>query len=149
MSSGFQSYRSPFRLATAPRVKTVARVAQPGDHVRVSRGLYSHHAIYVGNGWLIEFGSGFLGVVVAYVEWQAFSRGSNVELVGCGGWVAAARAKSRLGMGGFDLISRNCEHFANWCVTGQWESSQVKAVAVAAFSALLLALVTKKPPRFA
>lgn len=149
MSSGFQAFPSPFHLATAPRVNAVTRIAQPGDHFRVSRGLYWHHAIYVGNGWLIEFGSGFLGGVVAYVDWQTFSRGSNVELVGCGGWVATERAKSRLGMDGFDLISRNCEHFANWCVTGEWESSQVKAVAVAAFSALLLALVTKKPPRFA
>ncbi len=149
MSSGFQSYPSPFRLATAPHVKADTRIAQPGDHFRVSRGLYSHHAIYVGNGWLIEFGSGFLGGVVAYVDWQTFSGGSNVELVGCGGWVAAERAKCRLGMGGFNLISRNCEHFANWCVTGEWESGQVTVVAVAALSALFLALVTKKAPRFA
>lgn len=149
MSSGFQPYSNAFSLTTAPRVEAVARVAQPGDHFRVSRGLYWHHAIYVGNGRLIEFGSGNLGGVVAHVDWQTFSRGSRVELVASGGVPAAERAQAKLGMDGFNLILRNCEHFANWCVRGRWASGQVRFVVATVLAAVLLAVVTKKAPRFA
>jgi hypothetical protein len=32
---------------------------------------------------------------------------------------------SRLGESGYNLFGNNCEHFATWCKTGQWESQQV------------------------
>jgi hypothetical protein len=139
------SLRQPSRAA-ATRVQS-AHIAQPGDHVRVWRGLYWHHAICVGNDQLIEFGSGIFGGVAAFVDWQTFSKGSRVELVDSGGRIAAERAVSRLGMTGFDLISRNCEHFATWCVTGRWESSQVRVIAATALSAAAIALVAKAAPR--
>ena len=137
--------RQPSRAAAA-RAQS-AHIAQPGDHVRVWRGFYWHHAICVGNGWLIEFGSGIFGGVAAYADWRTFSKGHEVELVGSGGRIAAERATSQLGMTGFDLISRNCEHFATWCVTGRWESSQVRLVVATTISALLLALAAKTAPR--
>lgn len=37
-----------------------------------------------------------------------------------------ARAESRLGEEGYDLIFNNCEHFATWCKTGIHESKQSK-----------------------
>ena len=39
-----------------------------------------------------------------------------------------ARARSRLGQGGYNLALNNCEHFAVWCKTGVSESSQVNNV---------------------
>lgn len=39
-----------------------------------------------------------------------------------------ARAESRLGKGGFNLLSYNCEHFATWCKTGIRDSEQVYAL---------------------
>ncbi len=38
------------------------------------------------------------------------------------------RAKSRLGEREYNLITKNCEHFAIWCKTGVSESYQVNAV---------------------
>ncbi len=39
-----------------------------------------------------------------------------------------ARARSKLGQGGYNLALNNCEHFAVWCKTGVKTSSQVNAV---------------------
>lgn len=38
------------------------------------------------------------------------------------------RAKSRLGEREYNLVTKNCEHFAIWCKTGVSESYQVNAV---------------------
>lgn len=115
---------SAFRARTLPAWTAF----QPGDHVSVSRGLYTHHAVYVGNGWLIEFGSGLFGGVIAHVAWEDFAGNAQVKLERRAGWSAVQRAESQLGRNDFDLVSRNCEHFANWCATGRWESKQVETV---------------------
>ena len=39
-----------------------------------------------------------------------------------------ARAKRRLGEGGFDFLFNNCEHFATWCKTGRSASRQVESL---------------------
>ena len=39
-----------------------------------------------------------------------------------------ARARSKLGQGGYNLALNNCEHFAVWCKTGIRESSQVNHI---------------------
>ncbi len=39
-----------------------------------------------------------------------------------------ARARSRIGQGGYNLALNNCEHFAVWCKTGVKDSSQVDNV---------------------
>ena len=39
-----------------------------------------------------------------------------------------ARARSRIGERKYNLIVRNCEHFAVWCKTGVSESHQVERV---------------------
>jgi hypothetical protein len=35
------------------------------------------------------------------------------------------RAKAKLGESGYNLFGNNCEHFATWCKSGDWESQQV------------------------
>ena len=115
----------------------------PGDHVRVGRFLYSHHAIVESPDTVIEFGGGLQGGCVQRTSLDVFADGGEVELVQRGGHTAVERARGQLGRTGFDLISRNCEHFASWCATGRWESSQVQvAVAVGAL-ALLCVLVRR------
>lgn len=39
-----------------------------------------------------------------------------------------ARARSKIGQGGYNLAFNNCEHFAVWCRTGVRDSSQVNNV---------------------
>lgn len=117
----------------------------PGDQVSVSRGFYRHHAVYVSGDVLIEFGGGLRGGRVVYVSMEDFSRGRPVRIVRRGGDVAVARAKSRLGDGGFDVLSANCEHFATWCTTGGWESSQVQVAIAVGVVALLVVAATRAP----
>lgn len=104
-----------------------------GDHIYVKcfNGIaYTHHGIDCGNGTVIHFSkakgkisrntiSSFAsesldGVVYAYDYKQCYPPSVVVQ-----------RAMSRLGESGYNLFGNNCEHFATWCKTGQWESQQV------------------------
>lgn len=40
--------------------------------------------------------------------------------------IIQARAKMVLLQGGYDVVARNCEHLATWCVTGVGKSLQVQ-----------------------
>src|SRR5579862_6970037 len=115
----------------------------PGDHLRVHRGPYWHHGIYVGDGWIIHLSGLFGGKDAAEVQWcrlEAFVGASGldaVEVVPYGHAdpvdVVLARAQSQLGRVGYNLGQDNCEHFARWCKTGEFVSEQVetaKAVGV-------------------
>ncbi len=126
-----------------PRSAKRVVVPEPGDQVRVGRGLYSHHAIYVGEGWFVEFGSSMVGGPVAHVTWAELSRGARIELVRRGGQIAVERALSQLGRDDFNVLTANCEHFATWCTTGRWESSQAQFVGAVAVTGALLLLLRK------
>jgi hypothetical protein len=116
------------------------RFLRAGDHIRKRRGLYDHHGIYIGNGWVIHFwgvrpdkveGSIRLGTLRAF----AGSDG-RFEIVEYGRCFhpddVVRRAYSRLGQGGYNAVFRNCEHFARWCKTGEHASAQVERVATSA-----------------
>ncbi|OCS93459.1 lecithin retinol acyltransferase family protein [Caryophanon latum] len=118
----------------------------PGDHVIVNRGYYTHHGIYIGNNKLIHY-SGEPGTsgTICEVSLKNFVK-NNVF------WVAPhqqsftsteiiERAKSRLGEGDYNLIFNNCEHFCNWCCTGDAKSSQVKAVRIFGIHGLWIAQI--------
>ena len=125
---------------------------QPGDHLRVHRGLYSHHGIYVGDGQVVDFGGGGLfrkaetGIrkitleefrgsgTVAKVEhpahlWLGLGMGLPEPLLGGG---VVHRAEWLLGQSSrvrYHLVGSNCEHIANWCVSGGYfESLQARKV---------------------
>lgn len=104
-----------------------------GDHLITGRLGYSHHGIYAGSGMVIaktrdgvgeftldEFSRGQGIDVIEHAD-RAFSRAQTVE-----------RAKSRIGEKGYSLLSSNCEDFANWCISGKSDSSQVRLAAAAA-----------------
>ena len=101
---------------------------QPGDHLVVSRSLYTHHGIYAGDGWVVhkDFGP------VRLETLASFARGAKLRVCPpkAGDFPTKqvlARAVSRLGEDRYNLIFDNCEHFVRWCRTGKAESPQVAA----------------------
>ena len=119
-----------------------------GSHIAVSRGFYTHHGIYIGgdkvvhySGFAQAFKKGavketsivdFLGdedkfKIINYPQSQAVYDPSEV----------ATRAINRIGEDDYNVIFNNCEHFACWCVTGNYRSDQVNSVMRQTSSALL------------
>lgn len=115
-----------------------------GDQIRVNRGFYYHHGIYVTDDCVINFASndpsGELNPKTARViesTLKEFLKGGDLEvrsytneelktkrvpqdIVNC--------AFSHLGEGGYDIINNNCEHFSNLCAFGVKKSNQVDKV---------------------
>ena len=110
-----------------------------GDHIKVSRGAYDHHGIDVGNGEVIHY-SGEMNAekknaVICSVSKAAFAAGGKVDIVKHDDKCysrdeTVRRAKKHLGegLGKYDFLGNNCEHFARWCKTGTKESRQVQRV---------------------
>ena len=101
---------------------------QPGDHLVVSRRLYTHHGVYAGDGWVVHKNFG----PVRLESLSRFASGAKVRvcLPKAGEFpptTVLARAVSRLGKDRYDLLFDNCEHFVRWCRTGKAESPQVAA----------------------
>ncbi len=126
-------------------------VFQRGDHLRVHRGFYWHHGIYVSDDRVVEFGGGsllskartairpvtlrqFVGSdraeVVTHPQQFLFGLGVGLpdalspgEIVHRAEWLADNCPADR-----YHLVGSNCEHVANWCVTGWYfESLQIRA----------------------
>src|SRR5664279_1541976 len=114
-----------------------------GDHLyvcrdtfkgmRVGRTLYTHHAIDMGDGTVIEYVS-HTGAkqdsLIVRRPFDDFAQSGRVEVRGYGrrfdAETAATRAESMLGTAGYEFFTNNCEHFASWCMTGQPLSSQIE-----------------------
>ncbi|MGE8653361.1 MAG: lecithin retinol acyltransferase family protein [Acinetobacter gandensis] len=112
---------------------------QSGLHVKVSRGVYTHHGIYIGDNQVIHY-SGFA---------EAFKKGA-IEQTSLESFLGGVddfkvvnypshqniysleeivhRAQSCLGEDDYNLFFNNCEHFACWCVTGKSRSEQVQEI---------------------
>jgi len=50
-----------------------------------------------------------------------------------------ARARSRLGENRYRLTTNNCEHFCEWCLSGESRSEQVERIVRRAHAAVLAA----------
>lgn len=120
-------------------MKFVSKKPSFGDQIKVNRGLYSHHGIYIGNDRVIQFGSttgeldpekamvietsleDFLKggelLVAEYTPEELKKKRSPEEIV--------KYAKAHLGEMGYDIINNNCEHFSNECAFGERKSMQV------------------------
>lgn len=112
---------------------------QSGLHLKVSRGIYTHHGIYIGDNQIIHY-SGFA---------EAFKKGA-IEQTSLESFLGGVddfkvvnypshqniyspeeivhRAQSCLGEDDYNLFFNNCEHFACWCVTGKSRSEQVQEI---------------------
>lgn len=113
---------------------------KPGDHLRVKTGDVYHHAIYIGNGEVVQFGLPFnyltdaSSVKVIKCPIEDFLHGGFLEVCvyskkeARGHFkpeVIIQRALEHLGEGNYSFIHNNCEHFANFCIMGKKISTQV------------------------
>ena len=135
----------------------------PGIHIAISRGLYTHHGIYMRNGKVIHY-SGFAEFgkkgAIEETSFEEFLGGrSDLKIIEYSSNMntytpeqVMERALSRVGENSYNLIFNNCEHFACWCVTGKERSDQVDyvmkqtseaAVSYALIRSGLVALPTK------
>ena len=122
---------------------------RPGDVISVARtvlhikNLYRHFGVYVGNNRVVHFTALGRGREtdpnMAYVQettLEAFLAGGEGS-VETGQFptftrdVIIKRARSFVGKGEgtYNLVLNNCEHFAVWCATGIYYSSQVEKFA--------------------
>lgn len=118
-----------------------------GDHLKADRVVYDHHGIYIGNKQVIAY---LDHEGIAICSYDKFKDGAEVSVVEhhsdrrYRGIEVARRAYSRLGENNYNLIFNNCEHFANWCVTDEEKSDQVKAAVTVAGVALAGLVVAAK-----
>ena len=89
---------------------------------------YQHHGIDCGDGHIIHYRK--VGTAtVARTRFEAFARGNPIytltQSVSFIPDVVVSRAESRLGEQRYSLFFNNCEHFANWCKTGENISPQL------------------------
>jgi hypothetical protein len=111
----------------------------PGDHIRVSRGTYYHHGIYVGDLQVVHFTGAARRLQDATIRLDtlhAFAAGGSVQVVKYARCYNAESvvqlALSRLGENGYRVFANNCEHFARWCKTGEHRSAQAQTAAASA-----------------
>ena len=102
-----------------------------GDHLSVRRGWYTHHAIDLGDGYVVQYGRGVsdgVGAMVQVSSYETFSKGRPIETVASPALYEAheivLRALSCLGERDYHILWNNCEHFVTWCRSGKRESQQ-------------------------
>lgn len=107
-----------------------------GDHLIVSRSVYSHHGIYVGGGGVIHYSglsNGFSAGTIVHDYLESFAPDGKITVreypsAQFKGKAVVERAESRLGENRYDVHSNNCEDFCSWAVTGASRSGQVDFV---------------------
>eukprot|EP00929_Paragymnodinium_shiwhaense_P053665 TRINITY_DN26884_c0_g1_i4.p1 TRINITY_DN26884_c0_g1~~TRINITY_DN26884_c0_g1_i4.p1 ORF type:complete len:207 (+),score=6.62 TRINITY_DN26884_c0_g1_i4:56-676(+) len=119
---------------------------RPGDHLYRRRYLYDHHLVFVG--W-VDREAG-LADVIHNSGGMRSGRGAKTKrdvkdvrqykLAQHSPDVQATldRAFSKVGETGYDLVFKNCEHFAEWCLTGRARSHQVRGACFGVPQAALL-----------
>lgn len=103
-----------------------------GMHVVAHRIGYQHHGIYIGNSQVVAY---LRDKGVTICSWKKFADGDKVTVLEHDDAQFSTqeivdRARSRIGEDNYSLIFNNCEHFANWCVTGQSKSYQVREATI-------------------
>jgi hypothetical protein len=115
-----------------------------GDHIRVSRGLYNHHGIYVSEQEVIHFTGDEDDSILDWsknevictnldrfllngvLECKEYTDDEFEDLYPVNHIISYARAC--LGDRGYNLLFNNCEHFANVCTLGRFRSHQVERI---------------------
>ena len=103
-----------------------------GDHIRVSRVLYSHHGIFISPDEVIHFTAGDDDSILDWSKAKVMK--TDLQTFLAGGTLEVARydddevypvddvveyARSCVGDTGYNLIFENCEHFATECKIGE------------------------------
>jgi len=120
------------------------RVLQAGHHIKVYRGLFHHHGIYMGGGWVAELAKPSDGGVIRMVPLATFTRGADIQIVdhtsGLPLHAVIENVRRAPRWRKYDLLDWNCEHFATWCSTHVVQSEQVRSILGGVAVALLVAL---------
>lgn len=105
-----------------------------GAHLVTRRLGYLHHGIYAGNGRVIQY-TGYLRKfpkgIIEEITLERFAKGRSVRVAQWNtpkfsGEARVERARARIGERHYRLLSNNCEHFAQWCVSDMSLSSQIE-----------------------
>ena len=122
-----------------------------GDHIKARRagGLYTHHAIDMGDGTVVHFSGNPVNhraALVCRIPMEDFLDGSDAVVVEHREPVLPAEdtvrlAESLIGTRGYHPLTNNCEHFTTYCKTGRKNSPQARRFVKAAAAAGALALV--------
>lgn len=107
-----------------------------GEHLYVSRGLYTHHGIYIGHDQVVHYSglaNGLQSGPVSIISLTEFSSGQIVSVrrykkTKYNSFEVVERVSSRLGERLYSAHSNNCEHFCCWAITGQHSSKQVEII---------------------
>lgn len=136
--------RNPVTFDVEPQEEWIYGIPKKGDHIRVSRGLYNHHGIYVTTDEVIHFTGDDADNVLDWSKNEVIQ--SSVERFLLGGQLEVKvytdderadlypvpeivqYARHCLGDRGYNLVFNNCEHFANMCTLGRFRSHQVERV---------------------
>jgi Lecithin retinol acyltransferase len=108
-----------------------------GAHLTTPRRRYVHHGVYVGEGRVVHYAGSSRMLrrgPVEEVSLEEFTRGHTLHVKANAapryvGQAAVERARSRLGEDRYRVLSNNCEHFAEWVISGTSRSLQVQALA--------------------
>ncbi len=113
------------------------------DHIRVNRGLYFHHGIYVTDKEIIHFtgkdDDDILGTnnEVITSDLKFFAKDVSIEVKIYNNDEISDLyppidivnyARACLGDKGYNLVFNNCEHFANMCTLGRFRSRQIENI---------------------
>jgi hypothetical protein len=93
--------------------------------------------------WPTYDGKGYTGVHVGLTPLNRFAEGREVlvDVVPENPIPVLQRAKSLMNHGGYNLVNRNCEHFASYALTGSWSSSQSQRLSLKGIAVLVVAVV--------
>lgn len=119
----------PIDGATVPHLKDLPL----GAHLVTPRVGYAHHGIYVGDGQVVHYAglaNDFKSGPIELVSLEVFAQGRGFaickHIAPDPPETIIARAHEKLGEDAYCVFSNNCEHFCNWCVTGNHQSYQVE-----------------------
>lgn len=133
-------------------------LTRPGRRAGASghRGkVFDHHGLYLGDGTVVHFDgepTDSRPAAVRRTNVEDFRAGRQASAVGIAeldsirgrkmsplkGNIAALRAMSVVGDEDYNVLARNCEHFAMWALVGVSHSSQTRALGQAARLAALV-----------
>jgi hypothetical protein len=124
-------------------MKWTTKTPKYGDVIRVKVKFYYHYGIFVDETSVVQFGmpdnTGVNpdDIEVITTDVDVFRNGGSVEtavfsvsekLRKNSNEKVVKTALSRLGEKGYNILHNNCEHFVNFCVFGEHESSFVNDV---------------------
>ncbi len=100
------------------------------DHIYVHHDLITHHGIDCGDGTVIHYTGNINCGKVVQTSYQEFARGKTIYVEKSYPYKYSPdeivkRAIRKLNEHKYCLFSNNCEHFANYCTTGNHHSTQV------------------------